>query len=69
MPLEAFKAKLAAEHLTIAQLSEQLGKKPRTLQDWRTRSYGPRWWKNGSQVLYSIESVNAWIEAQQSQTA
>lgn len=50
--------------LTTIELSEFLQVPFGTLEDWRDRDYGPRWWYAGNCVRYSPTAVREWMEAQ-----
>lgn len=41
-----------------------LGISPGTLENWRTRGYGPPYIKYGTLVKYEIGAVYEWIEKQ-----
>lgn len=51
--------------LTTKQLAEFLQVPVRTLEDWRGRDYGPRWWYAGNRVRYSPAAVREWMTEQQ----
>jgi hypothetical protein len=48
---------------TEVEKAEELGKKPRTLRQWRQQGRGPSWVRSGRDVLY-LEDNNAWLHAQ-----
>jgi hypothetical protein len=45
-------SRLLEECPTEAQAAGELNKTRRTLQSWRARGVGPRWTRNGKEVLY-----------------
>ncbi|WP_373693252.1 helix-turn-helix transcriptional regulator [Desulfobulbus sp.] len=47
-------------HLTSQELAERLRMSPGTLQNWRTKGFGPRYIKFGKHVLYPISIVEQW---------
>ena len=47
-----------------AELAERLKVKPATLQNWRTRGLGPRYFHIGNKVNYSPKHVNEWLQTQ-----
>lgn len=44
-------------HLNQIQLAHRWQLSPRTLERWRSKGIGPKWFKVGSRVLYRIEDV------------
>ncbi len=50
--------------LSTKELSEFLGVLVRTLEDWRTRHYGPAYWYAGKTVRYSPSDVRDWTASQ-----
>jgi DNA-binding transcriptional regulator YiaG len=51
------------QYLTQDQLSEFLLVPVRTLENWRQRKFGPPYIKIARRVRYSVESVEAWLQA------
>ncbi|MDR2321997.1 MAG: helix-turn-helix domain-containing protein [Microbacterium sp.] len=47
--------------LTPKQVSESLQIPIRTLEDWRTRGYGPPFLTAGKHVRYPLTTFEAWI--------
>jgi len=47
-------------HLTSQELAERLRMSPGTLQNWRTKGFGPSYIKFGKHVLYPISLVETW---------
>jgi len=47
-------------HLTSEELAERLRMAPGTLQNWRTKGFGPKFIKFGKRVLYPISIVEEW---------
>jgi hypothetical protein len=47
-------------HLTAPELAERLRMSPGTLQNWRTKGFGPKYIKFGKHVLYPITLVEQW---------
>ena len=47
-------------HLTATELAERLRMSPGTLQNWRTKGFGPKYIKFGKHVLYPIALVEQW---------
>lgn len=50
--------------LTTEQLGDILQVPPRTLEDWRTRDYGPKYLRLGKRVRYRAADVDLWLQAQ-----
>ncbi|WP_141872071.1 helix-turn-helix transcriptional regulator [Microbacterium saperdae] len=50
--------------LTQDQLAHTLQIPARTLEDWRTRSYGPPFIRVGKRVRYRASDVDAWLSSQ-----
>lgn len=48
--------------LTQEQLAEYLQVPARTVEGWRSRSYGPRFLRVGRHVRYQLGSVTAWLD-------
>ncbi|AXB45381.1 helix-turn-helix transcriptional regulator [Amycolatopsis albispora] len=46
---------------TPDDLAEFLGIPEKTLREWRTKNYGPRWVKMGKHVRYLPDAVQAWV--------
>jgi len=53
----------AVQLLNEQQVSEMLGVSAASLRRWRLLRRGPRFFKLGSAVRYSIEDVNIWLES------
>jgi hypothetical protein len=50
--------------LTTAEAAEYLGKKPRTLQNWRNNLHtGPRYSGVRNGIRYRISDLDAWVAA------
>lgn len=47
-------------HLTAKQLGERWHMAGGTLQNWRTKGFGPKFIKWGKTVLYPITEIEAW---------
>lgn len=53
-----------SDYITPQQLEQWIGVKTATLANWRYRGTGPEFIKAGAKrVLYSTESVEAWLKA------
>lgn len=50
--------------LSQTELAEYLQVPVRTIEDWRTRSYGPRFIRVGRRVRYRETDVDSWLDAQ-----
>lgn len=50
-------------HLTSQELAERLRMSPGTLQNWRTKGFGPKFIKFGKRVLYPISIVEKWEQS------
>ncbi len=50
--------------LTQGQLAEWLCITPRTLEIWRLKGSGPSFRRVGKGVRYSVEEVQAWLDAE-----
>lgn len=57
------------DYLTEEQLAELFHKRVGTLRNWRGRGDGPPSFKAGGTVLYDLDEVRAWVEAQKSAEA
>lgn len=51
--------------LTQKELAEYLQVPVRTIEDWRTREYGPKFLRVGRRVRYRESDVDAWLDAQE----
>ncbi|MBB4667427.1 excisionase family DNA binding protein [Microbacterium marinum] len=51
--------------LTQTELAEYLQVPVRTIEDWRTRDYGPKFLRVGRRVRYRESDVDAWLDAQE----
>lgn len=49
--------------LTTKQAAARLGLSPTTMEIWRWRGTGPRFRKLGKAVRYSVEDLDAFVEA------
>lgn len=47
-------------HLNVKELSDRWHMSAGTLQNWRTRGYGPKFIKWGKHILYPVVEVEAW---------
>ena len=56
---------LLQDHFSAAEVAENLGKSPRTLQMWRTRGVGPPYVKIGHSLYYKKSALLAWLRAQE----
>ncbi|MFN3748313.1 MAG: helix-turn-helix transcriptional regulator [Sphingorhabdus sp.] len=45
--------------LTQSELAKRWRFSPRTLEGWRDRGIGPRYYKIGNRVLYHIDDIEA----------
>jgi hypothetical protein len=54
-----------ADYLSRAELATQLGKTERTLARWAELRVGPPITNIGRQPRYQIDSVRAWLKAQE----
>ena len=57
------------DYLTEPVLAAQLGKSERTLQRWRRLRIGPTPTIVGNKILYAIDDVRTWLQAQRRQVA
>jgi len=63
-PLPPVPAGLDLERaLTTDETSAVLGHSPVTLQQWRQRGEGPRWWRCGRSIRYTLRDVLAFRDA------
>ncbi|WP_366247012.1 helix-turn-helix domain-containing protein [Microbacterium sp. 13-71-7] len=53
----------APTFLTPKQISDSLQISIRTLEDWRTRGYGPPFLTVGRHVRYPLNEFEAWVAA------
>lgn len=51
-------------HLNQTQLSRRWGLSPRTLERWRWLHQGPEYMKLGNRVVYRLEDIEAFEQAQ-----
>jgi hypothetical protein len=56
-------ARLLEDWLSEAQAAAELNKTPRTLQSWRAQGIGPRWTRNGREVLYHRDWLAEYLMA------
>jgi predicted DNA-binding transcriptional regulator AlpA len=56
------------EILTTKDLAELLGVKPNTIDIWRLKGYGPKYYKLGHIVRYKRADVEAWFNENISQS-
>lgn len=49
--------------LNTKEAAEYLGIRPQTLHNWRTLKKGPDYIKMGSRVIYRLEDLNLFIQA------
>jgi len=49
--------------LTTPQAAAYLGRKTRTLDDWRQTGFGPRFIKMGRRVLYRMQDLAEFIDS------
>lgn len=49
--------------LTPAEAAAYLRRAPKTLRNWRSEGYGPRWSGSGHGVRYRLADLDAWIKA------
>ncbi|ARD42451.1 helix-turn-helix transcriptional regulator [Actinomyces gaoshouyii] len=54
--------------LTTCDLADALSVSPRTLDNWRSASRGPAYFRIEGTVRYRMSDVVAWLEGQQVQT-
>ena len=47
---------------TPDDLSRFLSIPEKTLREWRSKGYGPPWWKVGKHVRYESGAVRAWFD-------
>jgi hypothetical protein len=47
-----------------AEIESIYGIRRKTLQNWRILGRGPSWRKFGKSVVYSVDALERWIEAQ-----
>lgn len=47
------------------EVAEYLRKEPHTLENWRSKGFGPAWIKNGHDVLYRWSDVEEWLSSRQ----
>jgi hypothetical protein len=52
------------KRLSEAQAAKKLGQSPRTLANWRSRSFGPPYLKIGKRIEYLDTDIDAWRLAQ-----
>lgn len=55
--------------LTVPEVAELVRKPAGTLRYWRSVDRGPKSFKTGSTVVYRKSDVEAWLAAQEEQTA
>ncbi|TQM42634.1 helix-turn-helix transcriptional regulator [Halopolyspora algeriensis] len=48
--------------LSPKELAEHLGVSKRTIDTWRQRGEGPRAYRVGRHLRFSVEDVEAWLE-------
>ncbi len=48
--------------LTTSQAAAYLGYKPNTLEIWRSKGCGPRYYKPGKEVRYRQEDLEAFVD-------
>jgi hypothetical protein len=58
---------LDLRHLNQTQLSRRWGLSPRTLERWRWLNEGPEYMKLGNRVVYRLEDIEAFEEANMQQ--
>lgn len=54
--------------LTTRQLADTLSVSPRTLDNWRSTSRGPTYFRIEGTVRYRMSDVNAWLDNSKVQT-
>jgi hypothetical protein len=57
------------DYLTEKQLAEELGRSVRHLKRWRAQGLGPPVTRIGRTAVYRIDSVRAWLESHEGNTA
>jgi len=55
------------KYLTTHELAERLRTSPETIRYWRHIGRGPKSWKPGRLVLYSVADVEAWEESERAE--
>jgi predicted DNA-binding transcriptional regulator AlpA len=57
---------LPRPHLTVLELSRQLGVSQATLFRWRSAGKGPAWTRiSGKRINYQAEDVQAWVRSEE----
>ena len=57
---------LPRPHLTVLELSRQLGVSQATLFRWRSAGKGPAWTSiSGKRINYQAEDVQAWVRSEE----
>lgn len=54
-------------YLTSERLAERLGVHPSTLAKWRMARSGPPFVRVGKRIMYSLSSVESWMQANEQQ--
>ena len=54
---------MAPNFLSTRDAANFLGLKPRTLERWRWAGKGPRFRRHGRRVVYDLDGLLAWSEA------
>lgn len=59
---------LNKEFITTKEFAEMLGVTENTIVIWRTKGFGPKYYKLGRSVRYKKADVEAWIDENISQS-
>ena len=60
---------MPSKKLNTQEAAAYLGVKPCTLELWRCRKKGPRYFKLGSRVMYDLAELDAWFATRGVHTA
>jgi excisionase family DNA binding protein len=55
---------MTTAQMTTAEAAAHLRLSTRTLDLWREKRRGPRFYRLGGKVRYSVADLNAWVKAQ-----
>lgn len=55
--------RLSSPYLTVLEAADHLRLKPRTLDDMRGRSIGPKFRKHGGRIVYHQDDLDAWSQS------
>ena len=52
------------QHFNQLELARRWGVSPRTLERWRNKGYGPRFYKIGARCIYPLDEVECFEKSQ-----